>query len=42
MTVDFAFDPELHRSISVDIRYVLWVADYVDGAQSVLEEMGVK
>jgi hypothetical protein len=39
---DFAFDETLHRSISVDIRYVLWVADCVDGARNVLEELGVK
>ena len=39
---DFAFDQNLHRSISVDIRYVLWVADYVDGAENILRELNVK
>jgi hypothetical protein len=36
---DFAFDEDLNRSISVDIRYVLWVADYVDGAENILREL---
>ena len=42
MTSDFTFMPDLTRSISVDIRYVLYVADRVDGADNVLEELGVK
>jgi hypothetical protein len=39
---DFAFHEEMTRSISVDIRYILWVADLVDNAQNVLQELGVK
>jgi len=39
---DFMFQEDLTRSISVDIRYVLWVADFVDDAQNVLDELGVK
>ena len=39
---DFAFHEEVTRSIHVDIRYVLWVADFVDDAQNVLRELGVK
>jgi hypothetical protein len=39
---DFAFDESLDRSISVDIRYILWVADYVDGAENILRELHVK
>jgi len=39
---DFAFHEEVTRSIHVDIRYVLWVADFVDDAQNVLQELGVK
>ncbi len=41
MTGDFHFQDDLTRSISVDIRYVLFVAKYVDGADNVLEELGV-
>jgi hypothetical protein len=39
---DFAYHETLHRSIHVDIRYVLWVAEYVDGATGVIEELGMK
>ncbi|HEV7920507.1 MAG TPA: S46 family peptidase [Thermoanaerobaculia bacterium] len=39
---DFLFEPELTRSIHVDIRYTLWVMDAVDGAQNLLREMGVQ
>ena len=41
MTSDYLFMNDLTRSISVDIRYVLFIADRVDGAQNVLEELGV-
>jgi hypothetical protein len=39
---DWRFLPEATRSIHVDIRYVLWVMDYVDGAHHLLSEMGIK
>ncbi len=42
MTSDFLFMDDLTRSISVDIRYVLFIADRVDGARNVLEELGVE
>ncbi len=42
MTADFEFRDDITRSISVDIRYVLFVADYVDGAHNVLLELGLK
>jgi hypothetical protein len=38
---DWLFIPEVTRSIHVDIRYVLWVMDAVDGAHHLIEEMGV-
>ena len=38
---DYLVDPELTRSISVDITYVLWIMDAVDRAHNVLREMGV-
>lgn len=38
---DFAWNPSYSRSIGVDIRYVLWVADKIDGAHFLLEEIGV-
>jgi hypothetical protein len=41
MASDWIFLPEITRAIHVDIRYVLWVMDAVDGADHLLEEMGV-
>ena len=38
---DFAWNDSYSRSIGVDIRYVLWVADKIDHAQFILKEMGI-
>lgn len=38
---DFAWDESYSRSIGVDIRYVLWVADKIDNVQFILKEMGI-
>jgi hypothetical protein len=38
---DWLFKPELTRSIHVDIRYVYWLLDAVDGGDHILTEMGV-
>jgi len=38
---DFAWNESYSRSIGVDIRYVLWVADKIDNAQFLLNEMGI-
>ncbi|MCL7986515.1 S46 family peptidase [Sphingobacterium sp. lm-10] len=38
---DFAWNESYSRSIGVDIRFVLWVADKIDNAQFILKEMGV-
>ncbi|KPJ61116.1 MAG: hypothetical protein AMJ46_03610 [Latescibacteria bacterium DG_63] len=42
MTSDFLFQDDVTRSIHVDIRYVLFVADFVDNAHNVLRELGLK
>lgn len=39
---DFAWNDSYSRSIGVDIRYVLWIADKIDNAQFIIKEMGVK
>jgi hypothetical protein len=39
---DFQFNPALSRTISVDIRYVLWCMDYVDKAHALMREIGVE
>ncbi len=38
---DWLFNPELNRSIQVDVRYMLWVMDHLDHADNLLKEMGV-
>ena len=38
---DYAWNESYSRSIGVDIRYVLWVASKVDGADFLLKEMGI-
>lgn len=39
MSGDIAFEPELQRTISVDIRYVLWCIEKVGGAKHLVDEM---
>jgi hypothetical protein len=39
---DYYIIPELQRSISVDVRYVLWVTDKFSGATHIIKEMGLK
>lgn len=39
---DYAWDQSYSRSIGVDIRYVLWNAEKVGGADFLLKEIGVK
>jgi hypothetical protein len=39
---DYYVIPELQRTISVDIRYVLYVTDKFSGAEHILKEMNLK
>jgi hypothetical protein len=39
---DFLFDPVRTRSISVDVRYMLWTMTEADGAAHLVEEMGIR
>ncbi|MFI3263276.1 MAG: S46 family peptidase [Rikenellaceae bacterium] len=41
MSGDIAFEPELQRTISVDIRYVLFVIDKYAGASHLIKEMTI-
>ena len=41
MSMDLAFEPELQRTIAVDIRYVLWIMDVYAGAGHLVNEMKV-
>jgi hypothetical protein len=39
---DFGYLPEVGRNISVEVRYILWLLDQVDGADELLDELGVR
>ncbi len=41
MSGDIAFEPELQRTISVDIRYVLFIIDKFAGAQNLIDELTI-
>jgi hypothetical protein len=41
MTGDIVFDPEYKRTISVDIRYVLFLIDKFAGAKHIVDEMTI-
>ena len=41
MSGDIAYEPELQRTISVDIRYVLFIIDKYAGAKRLIDEMNI-
>lgn len=41
MSGDIAFEPELQRTINVDIRYVLFIIDKYAGATNLIDEMTI-
>ncbi|MGA2407151.1 MAG: S46 family peptidase [Bacteroidales bacterium] len=41
MSGDIAYEPELQRTIAVDIRYVLWIMDVYAGAKNLVDEMTI-
>ncbi len=41
MSGDIAYEPELQRTIVVDIRYVLWLMDVYSGAKNLVDEMTI-
>jgi hypothetical protein len=41
MSGDIAYEPDLQRTIAVDIRYVLWIMDVYAGAGHLVNEMTV-
>jgi hypothetical protein len=38
---DWDYDTNLNRSIHVDVRYMLWVMEHVDGATNLIDEMDI-
>ena len=41
VTIDIAFEPELQRTINVDIRYVMFIIDKFAGAKNLIKEMTI-
>jgi len=41
MSGDIAFEPELQRTIAVDVRYVLWVVDKLMGGKNIVDELSI-
>jgi hypothetical protein len=39
MSGDIAFEKDLQRTISVDVRYIMWILDEFAGADNLIEEM---
>lgn len=39
---DFGYNPDIARNVNVDIRYMLWLLDQVQDADTLLREMGVR
>ena len=42
MSGDIAFEPNLQRTIVVDIRYVLFIIDKYAGAHNLIEELDIR
>jgi hypothetical protein len=39
MSGDIAYEPELQRTIAVDIRYVLFIVEELMGGKNIVDEM---
>mgnify|MGYP001567976998 FL=1 len=42
MSGDIAFDKEFKRTISVDVRFVLWCIDVLGGANNIIKELDIR
>ncbi len=42
MSGDIAFDKQFKRTISVDIRYVLWCIEVLGGAKNIIDELDIR
>lgn len=42
MSGDIVFEPDLQRTINVDVRYILFVMDKIGGAKRLVEELNIK
>ena len=41
MSGDIAFEPDLQRTICIDIRYVLFIIDKFAGAKNIIDELNI-
>lgn len=39
---DFGFNPDIARNVNADVRYLFWLLDKVQNADSLLKELGVR
>ncbi len=39
---DFGYNPDVARNVSVDVRYLLWNLDVIEGAGDLLKELGIE
>jgi len=42
MSGDIVFEPDLQRTINVDVRYILFVMDKIGGAKRLVDELIIK
>jgi hypothetical protein len=42
MSGDIVFEPDLQRTINVDVRYILFVMDKIGGAKRLIDELTIK
>ena len=42
MSGDIVFEPNLQRTINVDVRYILFVMDKIGGAKRLVDELNIK
>jgi hypothetical protein len=39
---DFGYNETVGRNVNVDVRYLLWILDRIDNADSLLKELGMR
>jgi hypothetical protein len=42
MSGDIYFEPNLQRTISCDVRYILWLVDKCYGAENIIKELNLR
>ena len=42
MSGDIVFEPDLQRTINVDVRYIMFIMDKIGGAKRLVDELEIK